>query len=280
MNYANSGNVCVKFPGTNLWDCPTYEDDIKTCQQTYGKTILVSIGGPGYDEAGFKDKQSAENAATLLWKMFGPVDPSSNALRPFHNASVDGFDIDVEQKNNYFRAFGLKMRALMNADTSKKYYLTAAPQCPYPDASLNPLLNDPNGGVPFDAVFVQFYNNPGCDLRSFTTGTSTQKNFNFQTWHNWATKNSANKGVKIFLGVPGGQTGGAGYKTAAQLKPIINYCKGFSSFGGVMAWDASQAYANKPFLNDVKTTLKAVSKSKRSGHKGYLHGHSHLHYES
>ncbi|KAF2165664.1 glycoside hydrolase family 18 protein [Zasmidium cellare ATCC 36951] len=281
VNYANSGNTCVIFSGTNLWDCPTYADDIKTCQQKYGKKILVSIGGQGYTEGGFKDRQTAINNANLLWNMFGPVNSSSKALRPFHDAVVDGFDIDVEQKNNYFRAFGLQMKTLMNADKSKQFYLTAAPQCPYPDANLDPMLNDPNGGVPFDAVFVQFYNNPGCDVRSFTTGTATQSKFNFQTWHNWATSKSANKNVKIFLGVPAGKTGGAGYMTAAQLKPIINYCKGFSSFGGVMAWDASQAYANKPFLNDVKTTLKAA-KTKREGHR-YLHLHgrrdSHVHQE-
>lgn len=41
------------------------------------------------------------------------------------------------------------------------------------------------------------------------------------------------------------------------LKPVIEYSKGFSSFGGVMAWDASQAFANKGFLEGVKGALKA-----------------------
>ena len=32
------------------------------------------------------------------------------------------------------------------------YYITAAPQCPYPDAYIGAALNE----APFDAVYVQF----------------------------------------------------------------------------------------------------------------------------
>jgi hypothetical protein len=38
------------------------------------------------------------------------------------------------------------------SSANKKYYVTAAPQCVYPDASLQTTLN----GYPFDAVYVQF----------------------------------------------------------------------------------------------------------------------------
>lgn len=43
---------------------------------------------------------------------------------------------------------------------AKKYYLTAAPQCPYPDGS-NDLALQSSGNL-FDFVFIQYYNNPGC----------------------------------------------------------------------------------------------------------------------
>lgn len=36
--------------------------------------------------------------------------------------------------------------------TPSSYYITAAPQCPYPDANIGDALNE----APFDAVFVQF----------------------------------------------------------------------------------------------------------------------------
>ncbi|KAK4610444.1 Class III chitinase [Fulvia fulva] len=278
INFANQGYQCGIFPGTNLWNCPTYTAEINQCQQAYGKTILLSIGGATYHERGFPSKAAAEAYAQLIWNTFGPVNSSSNALRPFGSAVVDGFDLDLEDGNNYFRAFGLKLRALMNANNSKRFYLTAAPQCPYPDANLNPLLNDPNGAVPFDALFVQYYNNVGCDLRAYNIAAgATQRNFNFQTWSNYAKSSaSANKNCKVFLGVPG-NIGGAqsgSYRTAAQLKPIINYCKSFSNFGGVMVWDASQAYANKPFLADLKTSLKAA-RTRRRHEGGERHGHGH-----
>lgn len=265
VNFANSGYSCTIFPNTSLWDCPTYEQEITTCQQKYGKTILLSIGGAAYHEGGFASKTAAESAADLIWQTFGPVNSSSSAPRTFHGAVVDGFDMDFESTGNYYRAFGLRLRALMNADTSKQYYLTAAPQCPYPDVSMNPMFTDPNGGVPFDAFFVQYYNNDGCGVQTYTAGSASQAKFNFQTWSNFAkSSKSANKNAKVFLGVGGGKTAGSGYQTAAQLKSVINYCKSFSNFGGVMVWDASQAYANQPFLHDVKSTLVAAAKKMRA----------------
>lgn len=90
-------------------------------------------------------------------------------------------------------------------------------------------------------------------------------NFNFDTWNTWATTKSANPAVKVFLGVPAGQTAaGSGYTDPAGLKPIIEYCKTFSSFGGVMAWDVSQAYANEGFLKGVKAALMASKKRARA----------------
>lgn len=41
-----------------------------------------------------------------------------------------------------------------------------------------------------------------------------------------------------------------------------------------MVWDASQAYANKPFLADLKTSLKAA-RTRRRHEGGERHGHGH-----
>lgn len=49
----------------------------------------------------------------------------------------------------------------MNTDKSRKYYVSAAPQCPRPDASI-PL----DAMQSMDFIFVQFYNNPPCGLGS------------------------------------------------------------------------------------------------------------------
>jgi chitinase len=135
--------------------------------------------------------------------------------------------------------------------TGKKYLLTAAPQCPYPDAADGPMLA---GAVYFDAIWVQFYNNY-CGLPSFTIGSSTQNNFNFATWDNWAKTVSLNPNVKIILGIPAAPGGGSGYESGSTLASIIAYCKGFSSFGGVMMWDMSQLYSNPGFLDAVSSDL-------------------------
>jgi chitinase len=151
--------------------------------------------------------------------------------------------------------FANQLRSLMDADTAasgKKWFLTAAPQCPYPDSADNAMLD---GAVFFDAVWVQFYNNY-CGLQSFDAGVSTQKNFNFETWDNWAKTVSLNSGVKVLLGIPGSlSAAGSGYETGSVLASIISYCEGFSSFGGVMTWDMSQIYANAGFLDGVYSDL-------------------------
>ena len=147
----------------------------------------------------------------------------------------------------------------MDADPVRTYYLTAAPQCPFPDSADDPMLN---GSVSFDAVFVQAYNNY-CGLSSFLTGTAEQTNFNFAVWDNWAKTVSLNPNVKVFLGVPAGPTAaGSGYTSVVGLKSIVEYCKTFSSFGGIMAWDLSQAYGNqRAILRRVKAMLTTSSRN-------------------
>jgi chitinase len=187
-----------------------------------------------------------------MWQTFGPVSSNTAVHRPFGDAVIDGFDFDFESSVNNMPAFGNQLRSYFSQDTSKTYYLTAAPQCPYPDAADNPMLD---GSVYFDAVWVQFYNNY-CGLQSYVAGTTTQNNFNFDTWDNWAHTTSLNPNVKVFLGIPA-NTGaaGSGYEPVSTLTSIISYVQSFSSFGGVMMWDATQAYANGGFISGIQSAL-------------------------
>ncbi|ORY61019.1 putative class III chitinase [Pseudomassariella vexata] len=248
-NFANAGDNCTVFTGTQLLNCPQIEEDIKTCQATYGKTILVSIGGATYTEGGFTDAASAQAAATNIWNLFGPNTAYAN--RPFRTAVIDGFDFDFESITQNMVPFAQKLRDLMNASTSKTYYLSAAPQCPYPDLANNDMLN---GAISFDFIMVQFYNNY-CGVQAFVPGAGTQNNFNFQTWDTWAKQTSKNENVKVLLGIPANTGAGAGYQTASALALIIAYCKQFSSFGGIMIWDMSQLWANSGFLDAVYASL-------------------------
>jgi chitinase len=236
-----------------LADC--LRTDIKTCQSTYGKTILISLGGFTYTDGGFTSASVAQTWANNVWNLYGPNTATAN--RPFLSAVVDGFDFDFETSTQNMAPFAKELRSLMDAATDKKYYLSAAPQCPYPDIADNDMLN---GAVSFDFIMVQYYNNY-CGVSSFVSGSSAQNNFNFATWDNWAKTTSLNPKVKVLLGVPGNTGGGGGYEPASFLSSVIAYCKQFSSFGGVMMWDMSQVYSNAGFLDSIVASLGSDSGS-------------------
>lgn len=96
-----------------------------------------------------------------------------------------------------------------------------------------------------------------CGLNNFANAND----WNFATWYvvllrlinrfliscrdNWAKTTSPNKNVKIYIGAPASSTAaGSGYVPISELTTIIQQTKAqYSSFGGVMLWDASQAYS-------------------------------------
>ena len=61
---------------------------------------------------------------------------------------------------------------------------------------------------------------------------------------NWARNVSPNKNAKVYIGAPASSTAaGTGYLDASSLGAIAKQMRdSFPSFGGVMLWDASQAY--------------------------------------
>ncbi|EGX91530.1 class III chitinase, putative [Cordyceps militaris CM01] len=249
-NFANAGDNCTAFPGnTNVLNCPQIEEDIKTCQSTYGKTIVLSLGGATYSQGGWSSTTAAQNAAQMVWDMFGPVQSGKVVDRPFGGAVVDGFDFDFESSANNLPAFGAKLRSLMDGAGGKKFYLTAAPQCVFPDAAVGAVLD----AVAFDFVMIQFYNN-WCGVSNFQEGASTQNAFNMDVWDKWA-RASKNPNVKLLLGIPAAQGAGGGYTAGSKLKAAINYSQKYSSFGGVMMWDMSQLYSNSAFLSEVLADL-------------------------
>lgn len=96
----------------------------------------------------------------------------------------------------------------------------------------------------------------------FVPGASDQWNYNFNQWDNWAKTVSKNRDAKVMIGVPG-NTGaaGRGYVGPDRLAEIFRHTKErYSSFGGVMVWDASQVVANQGFLGSVKNSLRALAR--------------------
>lgn len=213
---------------------------------------MLSLGGATYTKGGFKTSTQAITAARDLWERFGPVKAGSKKNRPFGKAVVDGFDFDFEATVTNMVPFANELRRLMDtANAGKKFFLSAAPQCPYPDHANGEMLA---GKVFFDFLMVQYYNNY-CGVSSFNPGAAQQWNFNFDQWDTWAKKVSKNKKVKVLLGIPANTGAGAGYTTGTKLKAAIQYSKKYSSFGGVMFWDASQLWANRGFLATVRNYM-------------------------
>ncbi|KAF9577985.1 Chitinase 1, partial [Lunasporangiospora selenospora] len=222
----------ARFPGTNLLHCPKVAQDIKYCQ-SQGKIVQISIGGASGSYA-IPDAASGLAFADKIWDMFLG---GSAQNRPFNDAILDGVDLDLEAgQNDGYVAFIQNLRGkFASVGGGRKYYISGAPQCPYPDHAMKAAL----ASSWFDMVWIQFYNNY-CGVQSF--GTS---NFNFDTWNNWASTVSLNKDVRILLGVPGGpRAAGSGVIDANRLNTILAAIQSYSHFGGVMMWDAGVAHAS------------------------------------
>jgi hypothetical protein len=78
-----------------LLSCSELATDIDTCQTTYGKKVLLSIGGGGQSII-FNAASDASAFGGILWDLFGPPGNIDINLRPFGDVSVDGFDIGKE----------------------------------------------------------------------------------------------------------------------------------------------------------------------------------------
>lgn len=241
-NTCNTGDNSL-FSGTNLLNCSFLASGIETCQAA-GKIVTISLGG-ATGSNGFANDTEAAAYAQTIWDLFLG---GSSSTRPFGSAILDGIDMDIEGGSQTgFVSFLSALRALMDGG-SKPYYITAAPQCPYPDAYIGTTLNE----FGFDAVYVQFYNNY-CGLTNYDNPNA----WDFATWDNWAHTVSPNPNVKVYIGAPASSSAaGSGYVSPSTFTPIIQETMAeYSSFGGVMLWDASQAYANDRYDISVKDAL-------------------------
>ncbi|KAK9687388.1 Chitinase 2, partial [Basidiobolus ranarum] len=236
LNLANTCNDenSEFFPDSNLLRCPNVEESIKFCQSR-GKSVILSLGGAG-GSYGFQNDDQARDFATQLWNLFLG---GQSSTRPFGDAILDGVDLDIEGGGpTGYVAFVNQLRSHYEEDRNRKYLIAAAPQCVYPDAQLSSTLNN----AWFDLVFVQFYNNP-CGLQYY----DNYRAWNYGIWDYWATHVSPNPNVKVYIGAPAAEkAAGSGYVPIDELKTIAQETRSkFSSFGGVMFWDASQAWANE-----------------------------------
>ncbi|GMI85893.1 Lysozyme 1, chitinase A [Hibiscus trionum] len=199
--------------------CTGLSSDIKSCQAK-GIKVMLSIGG-GAGSYYLTSAEDARQVAIYLWNNFLGGTSSS---RPLGDAVLDGIDFDIEGgTNQHWDDLAKYLSGYSNR--GKKVYLTAAPQCPFPDAWVGGALKT---GL-FDYVWVQFYNNPPCQYTSGSIGNLED------AWKQWTTDIPA---TKIFLGLPAAPTAaGSGFIPVADLtSEVIPAIKGSAKYGGVMLW--------------------------------------------
>ncbi|KDP44396.1 hypothetical protein JCGZ_20076 [Jatropha curcas] len=217
--------------------CTGLSSDIKSCQAK-GIKVMLSIGG-GAGSYYLASTQDAKQVAAYLWNNFLGGYSSSRPLGP---AVLDGIDFDIEGGTNqhwddlsrFLKAYSKK---------GKEVYLTAAPQCPFPDAWVGNALKT---GL-FDYVWVQFYNNPPCQ---YSSGSITNLE---EAWKQWVSSIPANK---IFLGLPAApDAAGSGFIPIEDLtSQILPAIKGSAKYGGVMLW--SKYYDDETgYSKAIKSTV-------------------------
>ena len=246
LNFANHCETSYDAQNPFLLKCDDIAAGVRACQAA-GKKILLSIGG-STGSAGFQSDDDGKMAATSVWNIFLG---GASTIRPFTNATLDGVDLDIEGGGTVgYTAFATALRALMDA-SGHKYYITGAPQCPYPDAFLGPATGRALGDAPaaFDFVWVQFYNN--------YCGYGTPSAFR-DAFAQWKTLAGNGAGPKIVVGLPATTAAaGSGFVARATLPALVGDVKDDPAFAGIMLWDAS----NDQNSAEAGTTYGAYAKS-------------------
>jgi chitinase len=193
------------------------------------------------------------SVADYLWNNFLGGESDS---RPLGDAVLDGIDFDIEGGTP--EHWDELAEFLSEYSQQRKVYLTAAPQCPFPDYYLGAALNT---GL-FDYVWVQFYNNAPCEYRDNADNLKS-------SWDQWVSSIQADE---IFLGLPAAPAAaGSGYiPPDVLISEVLPYVKNSSKYGGVMLWNRyydiqnNYSQAIKPYVN-----LNCLTESARVN--DYLH---------
>lgn len=223
-------------------NCEALSQAVTKCKAA-GKKLIISLGGAS-SYSTITSTAEAQAIGEYLWNAYGG---GSGVSRPLGPAVLDGFDFDFEnsRSSQYIPDMINTLRSRFSGDSSRKYYITGAPQCPIPEPNMGTMIT----AATFDMLFVQFYNN-----NNYTYPCALPINgnapFNYDEWVTFTSK-GASKNAQLFIGVPaapdganGSPSGATYYATPAQLSGIVNQYKSHERFGGVMEWSAGFSDSN------------------------------------
>jgi len=201
---------------------------------TLNSKVLLFLGGSSY---GLTSTDDANSVAQYLWDSY--LGGSGGSSRPLGSAALDGIDLDIENgRPAHYDELASALKA------KGQVLLTAAPQCPYPDASLGQALQTGQ----FDVVWIQFYNNPVCEYGNDDGDVSGG------LVSAWRSGTSGVKAGSFYLGVPASKAAATnGYIEPADLTgTVIPAIRGIGSYGGIMVWNR---YFDEP--NNYSGQVKA-----------------------
>ncbi|EAY76568.1 hypothetical protein OsI_04514 [Oryza sativa Indica Group] len=198
--------------------CTGQSKDIRACQRR-GVKVLLSIGG-GDGSYGLASPGDARQVAMYLWNNFLG---GSSSSRPLGDAVLDGIDFDIELGGAKFWDDLARDLKSLGRSGGRRVVLSAAPQCPFPDEWDGGAIST---GL-FDAVWVQFYNNPECQ---FSAGRGAF----MDAWRKWESVPAG----RLFLGLPASKdAAGTGFVPAGELNSrVLPLIRGSPKYGGVMLW--------------------------------------------
>ncbi|XP_021909267.1 hevamine-A-like [Carica papaya] len=227
----------------SLDNCKFIGPEITTCQNL-GVKVLISIGGPFGGIQFLTDPDDAIYLADYIYNNFlGGSAPD----RLFGDAVLDGVDFYIERQSSYLADLARHLHEYSTPE--QKVYLSAAPQCPFPDLNIGTALNT---GL-FDYVWIQFYNNPSCQY------SSNSQNL-IASWITWTWYINARY---IFVGLPGSpEAPVSGYATPAQIcYEILPYIRRSLHYGGVMIWSRYWDKISSDIIKCVKRSnlIKSVA---------------------
>ncbi|CAL4974643.1 unnamed protein product [Urochloa decumbens] len=209
--------------------CATLAADVASCQSA-GVKVLLSIGGGALGGYNLSSPSDAQGLASYLWDNFLG---GSGSARPLGDAVLDGVDFDIESPSRYYDDLARNLTSLYRggAARGRAYLLAAAPQCPFPDASLAAAL----GTGLFDLVWVQFYNNPPCQ---YAPGGGDAGALLRSAWRQWA---EGMPSATVFLGLPASpDAAGSGFVDAETLaSEVLPAVEDAPNYGGIMLWSRS-----------------------------------------
>ncbi|KIM92581.1 carbohydrate-binding module family 1 protein [Oidiodendron maius Zn] len=243
------GQSCFISTSGEGQNCDNVISSIATCQAA-GIKVVLSLGGASGSYS-LQSQAEAETIGQYLWDAYGGS-TSTSVQRPLGSTVVDGwdFDIEVNEGSQYYQYLIATLRSNFASDSSRKFVITGAPQCPIPEPNMGVIVSSSQ----FDYLWVQFYNNNnGLDNNTYEScslGFGDNAPLNYNQWVSFIA-GTPSKNAKIFFGVPaaplaanGSPSGETYYITPDQLAELVEEYKSNSAFGGVMMWSAGFSDTN------------------------------------